>query len=429
MQGLLDYPRAALTLNDVNTLLELNDNVEVTYGLEAILARSGNTGMQDPGIVQADISDILMDGSTVSYDNTAKIGGTANLQLDPEMWAYLGNNSLIPPWAAPGSVPTLGMGLYWGNPRTRLRPYMTLTAPGLVAAKFYQGVYVPASPSTQMDTIAPEYNVSCFDQTSILDIPIAQSYSYAAGTNVFFAIGQIFQLLGQAAMGYESYPFLNQNMFGNYKNMPVAMSWTIDSGSTYLDIINALLNSIGYNNLWCDCYGTFQMTPWVSPLQLGSQWTFDATNQNQNIIDPTGTWSPQFWQIPNYWVFVQNGLTDAPVIGTGLYTVTNQSNGPCSIDKQFGRVLTSYHALDVNSNPDLITQGNQIVFNEAALMETFNVNTSPLPIAGHQDVVTFVTNNIEANPLTGTNSRLCYVQNWTLPLDGDDMSWVWGTIG
>lgn len=426
MQGLLDYPRAALTLSQVNALLQNSPTVQFSSGLEIVQARSTMTGMQDPTAVTLDITDTLVkDGSSVSYDNTAKIGGTATLVLDPGVFTYLGNNSLIPAWAAPGSVPSLGQGLYWGNPRTRLRPYVNLSAPGIGTAKFYQGLYIPATPSASMDTASPEYSVTCYDQTSILDVPLTQSLSYIAGTSVFYIINQLWV---QFQLAYESYNFLNQDQSRSNAQIPVAMSWALNSGDTYLDVLNTLLSSIGYNNLWCDCYGTFQMTPWVSPLVAGSQWTFDATNFNQNIVDPTGTWTPDTWLTPNNWIFVQNGLLNPPVVGNGLVTQVNQSNGPASVDKQLGRVLLSYHELDAVSNLDLIAQANQIVLNESMLAETFTVNTSPMPIAGYKDCLTFVSNNVEPNPLTGTNTRICYVSNWQLPLNGDDMNWSFGTI-
>lgn len=428
LQGLLDYPRAALTLNDVNQLLQNGPSVKVTAGLEVVHARSTHAGMVDPAIVTLDVSDILLEGSNVAYDNTAKIGGTASLVLDPASWEALGNNSLLPAWAASGSIPTLGQGLYWGNPRTRVRPYLVLSAPGYVAAKFYQGVYILATPNATMENDQPIYTVTCYDQTSIFDIPVTQSLSYVAGTSVFYIINQIitdpkFQI------GYESYNFYNIDQSRANATIPYAMSWALNSGSTYLDVLNTMLVSVGYNNLWCDCYGTFQMTPWVSPLELGSQWTFDTTNKYQNILDPAGTWQPDIWQTPNSWIFVENGLTDTPVIGTGLYTITNQSNGPCSIDKQLGRVILSYHEVDAASNPDLITQADKIVLQESMTLETFNVPTSPLPIAGYQDCITLITDNIESNPLTGTNTRVCYVSSWSLPLDGNDMSWNFGTVG
>jgi hypothetical protein len=425
-QGLLDYPRAALSLNTVNQLLAKGPNVKISSGLEIVLARSTMTGMQDPTAVALDISETLIkDGSSVAYDNTAKIGGTSTLILDPGAFTYLGKNSLIPAWAAPGSVPSLGQGLYWGNPRTRLRPYLTLRAPGVGSAKFYQGLYIPSTPNAPMDTASPEYTVTCYDQVSVLDVPLTQSLSYAAGTNIFYILAQLWT---QFQIAYESYAFLNQDMSASAADVPFPVSWALNSGDSYLDVINQLLQMIGYNKLWCDCYGTFQMTPWVSPLEEGPQWTFDATDPTQNIVDPTGTWQPDVWQTPNSWIFVQNGLTSTPVIGTGLYTVINQSNGPASIDKQLGRVLLSYHELDAASNPDLITQGDQIVLNESMLAETFTVSTAPLPIAGYKDCVTFVSNNIEPNPLTGTNTRICYVANWSLPLNGDDMQWSMGTV-
>lgn len=430
MQGLLDYPRDDGTISaaEVQSLLT-GPAVKVSSGLEMIYARATMTGMTDPTVIMADVSDILLKGSSVSYDNTAKIGGTASLVLDPASWEALGNTTLLEQWVAPGSLSFDTTALYWGNPRTRLRPYVVLSA-GEVSAKFYLGVYVPGTPQAPMDSPEPIYTVTCYDQTAIFDVPITSAISYPSGQNVKAAIDAIFV---QFRIGYNSYLFSNEQ-FGlkSSSQVTVPVSWSIDSGSTYLDIINALLTMIGFYPLWADCYGTLQLTPWVDPRTAGIGYVLDATDPDQNIIDPTGTWTPDVWKVPNTWIFLQNGLQVAPVEGAGQYTITNNNNGPNSISRQFGRVLFSYHNLDASSQADLVTQGNAIMVQETQYGETFNLPTGPLPLVGHADVVTFTSNNIPPNMyalVAQTQQRRCNVLSWQLPLDETAMLWSLGTVG
>lgn len=429
MQGLLDYPRAALLQQNVVTLLQESPTVQVSAGLEFYSPYS-STSSTDPQAIMKDVSDILVAaGSTVDYDNTAAVSGTATLMLDPAVWSdVLGNPSLTQSYAAPGSIDGTDLRLYWGNPRTRLRPYMTLSAAG-VSARFYLGVYIPATPTASMEFDQPLYSVTCYDQTSIFDVPITQSITYPSGTPVLAAVQA---LIAQFQINTEPWMFVNVDPSRQYGALINPLSWGIDASITYLDVINEMLATIGYDPMWADCYGSLQLTPFVDPRTRAADWVFDQTDPAYSIVDPTGTWSPDIWQIPNTWLFLQNGLLAPPTEGNGQYTYTNQSLGPASIDKQLGRVLLSYHALDATSQADLVTQGNATVVSESLPAESFSLPTSPFPMAGHKDVLTYISDNIEPNlfAATGpTNSRHCSVASWSLPLDGTNMVWTMGTVG
>lgn len=430
-QGLLDRPRnnEFIFQGEVQSLLTSGEAVEVGYGLEMHWPTSV-IQPADPLSV-FDISSIIMDGSTVSYDNTAKIGGTANLVLDPNAWEALGGNSLIQPYASPSDpLPSPSHALYWGNPRTRLRVYQTLTMPGIGTAKFYQGVYLPATPQAPMDTTDPIYSVTCYDLTSLFDIPIPFDVTYPAGTNPIFACSSIITSVANNMGGYAPWTWINYTNKSSTLN--ISLSWVADGSTTWLDIMNALLAAIGYYPLYADCYGTIQMQPWIDPRVAPIDWTFDLTDPNQNIVDPTGTWSPDMYQVPNKWVFILQGSTSTPVEGNGQYTLINQNSGPSSINRQLGRVQLSYHSLNATGQADLVTQGNAIMVQESSLNETFSINTSPLPLAAHADVVNFICDTIEPNMFAAagpSSTRRCAVQSWELPLNGDPMSWTLATVG
>lgn len=429
MQGLLSYPRdnGMITAGEVTALLRVA-SPKVTAGLE--LYWTNGFDIDPVANAGLDISDVLLDGSSVAYDNTAKVGGTASLNLDPAVWEMLGNPSMTQQWAASGTIPGRRNTMYWGNPRTRLRPYMTFSAEGMPSAKFYCGVYIPASPQTSMDSGQPIYSVSCYDLTSILDVPLTQSFTYPVGYNIINAVVALVTLF--TIPGHLYMDILDDtNGALSTRQLAAPMSWGVDSGATYLDVINALLSAAGCYNLWSDDVGFLHISQWADPRQQGAGWDFDATDGQLNIIDPSGSWQPNIWQIPNTWVFTQNGLTGAPIEGQGQYTVVNQSSGPTSIDRQFGRVYVKHQSLDAATQTDLVSQGTAVMIQDTMFGEQFTVNTSPLPIAGHADVVAFTSDNIEPNLFadTDTQRRLCYVTSWQMPLNGDDMTWNWATIG
>lgn len=432
-QGLLDPPRNLTFgshIGEVSNILSGAGEVEVGYGLE--MHWPTQTIQPSDPLSVFDISDILMEGSSVSYDNTAKIGGTANLVLDPNCWSDIGNNSLIQAYAAPGAaIPAASHALYWGNWRTRLRVYQTLTIPGVGTAKFYQGTYIPASPTAPMDSPDAIYSVACYALESIFDIPLTFDVAYPAGTSVLNTVVGIINTIGNnIGGGYVPWTWISY--LSNNKTTNVNLAWLADGSTTWLDVINALLATIGYYNLYSDCYGTLQLSPWIDPRFAPIDWTFDLTDATQNIVDPTGTWAPDSYQVPNKWVFILQNSPGTPVEGNGQYTLLNQGTGPSSINRQAGRVQLSYHELNATSQGDLVTQGNAIMIQELANSEIFTISTSPLPLAGHADVVKFVSNNIEPNMFAAagpSNARRCAVQSWDLPLNGDPMTWTLGTVG
>lgn len=430
MQILDDLPRDNIPTNQVIALLQGTNAVEVTTGIQIYMATKTVSPFDDLAIID-DWSDIMLPaGSSISYDNTAKISNTAALVLDPAVWELLGNASLLPSYQPPGSVDGTVRRIYWGNPRTRIRVYMDLASPGLPTARFYLGVYVLATPSAAIDSPQALYTVTCYDQICMFDVPIVDSITYPVGTVPFDAVQTLIN----------EFNILNGHQWwiapgaGNQDaTLLTSMSWTVDSGATYLDVINELLGAIGYDNLWSDWMGVVCLTPFNDPRTRIPDWILDTTDPETSIVDPESTWQPDTYQVPNTWRFIQNGLPFAPVEGAGQYTVVNQSNGPTSIDSQQGRVLLSYHTLDAASQTDLMTQGDQIVVNESLPAEVFNIQTTPFPIAWHKDVVKFITDNAEPNMFaadnTELNARQCYVASWSLPLDGSPMSWTIGTVG
>lgn len=432
MQGLTATPRVGLRSQNILGLLARSPTVTVGAGLEIY---SPNPGV-DPGVSTAIIEDIsgalVVSGSSVEYDNTAKIGGTATLQLDPRIWEELTGTSLIQNYAAPGSVDPVNRRMYWGNPRTRLRPYMTLTSPDNGTAKFYQGVYIPGSPQVNLDSDQPLYSVTCYDQTALYDIPITESIGFPAGNNVISALSTIvfdpqFQIPGEAGLSV----LTDTSRLNASLSSP--QGWAVSSGATYLDVINELLATIGYNPFYADHLGHLAWSGYLDPRNIPDEWVFDTTAPD-SIVSPAGSsWQPDVWQVPNTWLFLQNGLNFAPTEGAGQYSVVNSNIGPASVEKQMGRVIFSRHELDASSQQDLVTQGNAIVVAESAVAETFTISTTPLPIAGVRDVVGFICDRIEPNLIAADGStpnyRHCYVQSWQLPLDGSDMSWTFGTVG
>src|SRR6266550_74526 len=417
MQGLLDAPRTDLTEDQVRFALQGSPTLQVSYGLEIVIPSTSYLPLDSQAFL--DVSDILVDG-VVMHDNSAAISGTATLSLDPNLYEVLHGYALIPPYGPAEIAPENSFSLIWGNPVTRLRPYMVLTPGGGVPCKFYLGLFVPATPSVSNVSFGSgsQYDVTCYDSTAVLNTEIGDSFSVASGANVLSAVQSIIQAQDPLAHLW----YLADSSSGA-TTLSAPMTWAIGSNTTWLDVINQLLKAIGYNSLWCDEYGYYRATPYVAQVARESEYLLDATN-SENVIDPSSTsWVPDVWGIPNRWVFVNNSVTATPTEGAGKYTVNNINSGPTSQAAQ-NRILPTYVTLTAANQTDLETQGDAIVTDTILPFESWSINTGPLPIAGHQDIMTLNFPELEPNRITGGSSRKAYALSWAMPLNGDDMTWT-----
>lgn len=372
MQSATDAPREDLDEDSVTALIEAV-SLTVTPGLELVNAN---------GSIGADISDRLVSG-TVARNNYADIHSTVKFRLQDA--------------------------LDWGA--ARVRPYMTLSD-GTTEARFNLGVYVLDTPERVLGTTPEEYEVEGYDLLAILRTLTGESYSVASGDNVVDTVEALLTAHGAGA------PF---SLVQASSVTASVQTWPLDTQTTWLGIINELLGSIGYRGLWVDWDGRYRSEPLVSPSARGVEWTYDADSDSTTVGEDRSVLS-DFFEAPNHWVFIRNnpavGLADGGTTdgSTGVYEVTNQSDGPTSIDQR-GRTITSVEEIDAVDQASLVARGNQVVDRDKRLDVTVNVTAGPNPLHWHFDIV-------EYSDSAYGGSFKSQVHSWSLPLDGADMSLV-----
>lgn len=369
MQPLTQAPRLDLTEDQVRNLLTA-DYLTIACGLEVV----------DPdGQVLADISHDLS-GGEVTRDNAAEVHGSCRLQLADRVLA-------------------------WG--RDRVRPFMTLSD-GVVTARFNLGVYVLTSPDTPAGESPVTYDVEGYDLLYLLQ-------STGPGdTFVAYPGSSYAQVVQEAidASGANS-PLIMDGTLADTQ-LPSPMVWAVtESQVTWLQIINDLLRSINYLDLWCDQDGVFRSGPYTAPADRAVEWTFDTNDTTTNLVGEERTRSADAWGIPNWWRFIRKQAATQPTEGNGLYTVTNQSDGPTSVDA-VGRLVRKVLFIDAADQATLQSEGDKIVAADLHHARSYDISVDPLPIAGHMDVVQFVDE--------GTSTK-CQVRSWNLPLDGSQGEW------
>lgn len=382
MQVLNAPPRDGLTAAQVTALLT-GPTVAVSAGAELLTPALA--------FVQ-DISDDLAGGSVERVMN-ATVHGTCNLSLS--------------------------RALAWGT--DLIRPYMTLTA-GAVSARFNLGVYSLATPVRQIGVNPETYDVQGYDRIYLLDRPVGDTYTVAAGVGFLAAVRTAITASGLSGVSLDG--------AAEAKTLPVAMVWPLiqaqtgadgkpsSSSTSWLGVVNDLLGAVGYTGLWADENGSFRSNPYALPATRSSEFTFTADDTNLTIVGEQRDFTQDTWAVPNRWVFIQQNRDPAaavPVEGAGIYTVNNTADGLTSQTAR-GLVWAKVVSLDAADQSSLVTQGNNIVAADQRVTASLKVTTGPWPVAQHRDIYTYADSALGA-------SRKVQATRWSFDLSGSDVTW------
>lgn len=392
MQGLLEPPRQGFQTADVLQALGWSPDVSYDMGYELL------DGNDNPVL---DLSDqMVKTGSQAMRDCNADIQGSC---------------SLVTRWAH-----------NWGV--DRVRPYYLIGCSKVPRGpiRFDVGVFILTTPGQPLGQAEPLYQATGQDKNYLLSNPIGDAYTIASGANYFTEIRAAI-----AAGGGGTHVTLDGSK--STATLPGPLNWSIQDAATttWLQVVNELLKAIAYRPLWVDQNGYYRSEPAVDPVNRAVEFILGAGDAAiaryldpkwplHTVVDPDNrSINRDSWNHPNWWRFIQQGLTFQPIEGSGQYTVQNLSSGPTS-QAGVGRVVKAPPVfLNASGQADLQAQGDLIVARSVASAETLVFNTAPLPLAGHFDML------IYADPtLPGQDQRKVVAQSWIMPFDGKNMSWV-----
>lgn len=360
--------RDGLAAGQVKTLLE--GPIEVRAGLDLL---------DDDDQLAEDITDDLApEGSSVERGCYRTIHGRALLRISRE--------------------------LDWG--RARVRPYMAVTGHGgTIRANL--GIYLVGTPDTVGGTSPATWDVECYDKLEILSHPHGETVSFDASTPVLAAVRSLIEAAGETRISLAA--------SGDDVPLPSRRTWTLSEDTTTLHIINDLLSVVNYRGLWVDWNGVYRSEPYRAPAERGPEWDYDTVSP-ESIMRDDGTLERDFFDVPNRWVFVVDDpdADELPTEGSGRYTVDNVDDGPTSQQAR-GRIITAVHFRDAATQAALVDSGDRTVIADTEVVRRLTVDVGPNPLHWHFDVVAI------RQPDLGVSGRWL-VTDWTLPLDGADMT-------
>jgi hypothetical protein len=379
VQGLRDFPRQNLSEQQVLDLVQNLPTIEITYGAD-LLDMQLNVVM--------DLTPYMSEGSSIARGNYDTIHGTCELIIDSDAPIAI-YNQLVRPWQR-----------------------ITDPATG-VSAQFYLGVYTLTSPTLDSSRVPTALSYSGYDLLSFLNQPIGDTKAFIAGSN---PIDNCVDLIGEALPNTSPTTIITATT----KTLASDSTYPFDSSNqwTYLDAVNDQLSQCGYRAVWVDWLGQFHLEPYITPRLRNSEFVFDISSLH-NIVAESRSSDQDLFDVPNWWRFVMNGIQGSPVEGTNQYTFIDNDPMRSSSFVNRGYYVKVPAFVDAADYDALKTIAQIAIDADLSPVETFNVSTSPFPLAWHFDQLFIIDPNL-SNPY-----RRVQAKSWELFLDGtSDSTWV-----
>lgn len=388
MQPVNAAPRENILASDVWGLLQGDDVVEASYGIR---------WLSNALALKGDVSQYANPGSYIEFDSTSIVNASVTLYLDSD---------------CPVDYVT-----------DFVQPYMTLRNPDTgLSADFRLGVYTLQTPNYDNSVSPSVLTLTGYDLMYFLNQIVGDSYEALAGANPVEAAVQIVgEIFPGATVQYEpTDTVLTQDMVWPFSST--------NSQITYMSIINSLLQSAGYAPVWVDWEGQFQMHPYVSATIKPYEFTMDV-NDSKSVLSASRTSTQDFFDVPNYWRFVMDNQDATPVEGVNQFTYIDYAEQNPGSYPNRGRYIRKVAYVSAADYLSLVAFATQQIVKDLSPAETFQVQTSVLPLAWRDDQILYKDPNLANVPPVKTPERHTQSLRWTLPLDGSgDMSWTLQTV-
>lgn len=374
MQHYIASPRQAFTVDQIVDLIQNTEAAEVDVGVELI--------DMDLNLIE-DIS-VDVSGGQVERSSFADLHGSLTMGCSRE--------------------------LDWGN--AIVRPYY-LMGNGVITARFNLGAYFATSPKREVESSLDLQAVTGYDILQRLQDTVGEVYHIDAGD---FILDEAEKIL--IAQGFTKY-VIDQDRTD--VAAPSARTWEMADNVTWLTIVNDMMQMVGYRGVYSDWNGYLRLEQYIAPADRSPEWYYYAYGP-QSMISTKREISRDYYDIHNRWVGVRSNQVEGvtPTEGDGIYTLTNEHDGPTSVDGRLGRVKTRLISIDAADQAALVAAVNIAADAEKRLEATVFVESAPNPLHWHFDRL------ILDDPVLG----LIDVQatKWTLPFDGSDMAQEWTVI-
>lgn len=284
---------------------------------------------------------------------------------------------------------TLSKELLWGIDRVRVR--CRVTAPeGTFEVPVFTGI--TSTPTRQADAVPPVWEVECYDLLWLLDDIYGRTFIVEQDEGVLAAVRGLVEDAGLTLI-------LSAEGDGE-RILEDPKVFSMDEELTRLAIVNRLLRSVGYRDLWVDGAGRARSEPSVGLAGRGAEWVYDASQPGTEVAVGATAETDLFGRVNRLLA-----RSDDPEAGLDVVELEVADGYPVRT------ALENFEAVDEAA---LITQADAKFEELRQVTEAVSLEVAPNPLHSHRDVVHV------AHPDIGVDGR-GLVAGWTLPLDGSRM--------
>lgn len=278
----------------------------------------------------------------------------------------------------------------------QIRPYVRWFLPPYGPADWVewpQGTFLLSSPKRRASAAGVvTREVSAYDRLQIFtDTKATDRYAVAAGAVVTDAIKAILDNIGV--------PYL---LTASSSTLPTAKEW--EPGTSFLRIVNDLLDVINYDSLSFDEDGRALVQPYRLPSSRPDEYTY--ADDADGLIVPEVEQELDLFGVANQWVLTVSD-PDRPVLRS---VYTNNSPGSPTSTVRRGRTITDFRTeQDAVDQATLDAKVSRLAFEASQVYEAIPFDTALMPIHSGNDAY-----RLAYGPLA-VNAR--YVeQSWSMDL-------------
>ena len=281
------------------------------------------------------------------------------------------------------------------------------------------GVFLPETPRVMADQTPKEYAVDCHDLIYGLSSATNGTLGIVGGSPVGQAIEALFNLETLAGSPSAKPLPLRRSpvLLGIETPLKSDRQWIIDENTTWLLVIDQLLESVGWLPPWTDREGSLTSAPWVAPSVSAVPDLVLDDNPRTSVVALGASHREDVFGVPNLVTYIATDFdpdaTVTPTEGNGLVTLANVDSGPSSQQAR-GRVLASVVRVDAADQASLEAIAQRDFLALVTPAKTICLDIAPQPIAWHRGLVELTITDL------GIVGERFLIRDWSIPLDGGD---------
>lgn len=256
------------------------------------------------------------------------------------------------------------------------------------------GVFLPATVTPEEKNGIQTLSIEAYDRCwRVRDTASETRVYFAAGTNYLDAVVQLLTAAGIA---------LVVKTTTTATLTEARQDW--DVGTSYLTIVNELLDEINYNPLWFNERGAAVLEPASTPTAGSIEHTLDASNV-ESLMLPQISRTTDVYRAPNVFLCVcSNADKSGPLVATAENT---NPQSPLSIMRRGRRIMSVQRVNNIASQAELQAYANRLCNESVLTGETIRVSTALLPGFGVADVTAIHYGDLAA---------VCIERAWSMEL-------------